>query len=148
MVFTGRYRRVIDEKRRVTIPKQIRQQFGKAIPKTLYIAPGSFRSLWIFTPGQLERFGERLMATRQNDADLAAFRLMYASKAESSDWDRQGRLLIPENLAKHADLHTEALLIGVFDHLQLWNPARWEEFELAHEENYDATALRVFNTGL
>jgi MraZ protein len=148
MVFSGAYRRVVDEKRRVVIPKQIREQLGKPAPKWLHVAPGSFGSLWIFTPDQLQRFGERLLANRHSDAELAAFRLLYAARSEPADLDSHGRLLIPETLAAHAELKTEALLLGVFDHLQLWNPARWEAFEQAHRDQYDATAIRVFNSGL
>ena len=148
MAFTGTFPRVLDEKRRVTIPKQIREQFGKPTPRKLYIAPGSFRSLWILTPEQLERFGERLLASREIDSELAAYRRLYFARAEPSDLDNQGRILIPDRLAEHAGLGSEVLLIGVYDHLQLWAPNRWAEYEKAHESQFDATAEAVFNSRL
>jgi MraZ protein len=148
MVFTGIFPRVVDDKRRVGIPKLIREQFGRPAPRKLYIAPGSYQSLWILTPDQFEQFGRRLTSNRESGEELAAFRRLYFARAEPSDLDRQGRILIPERLAGHAALGTEAVLIGMFDHLQLWNPSRWAEYERQHEGKFDATAETVFNASL
>src|SRR3972149_11574192 len=140
MIFTGTYPRVVDDKKRVATPKTIREQFGKRAPRQLYIAPGSHRSLWIFTPEQLERFGERLLAGRQNDSELAAYRRLYFSRAEPSDLDTQGRILVPDRLAEHIGLGRDVLLIGVFDHLELWDPQRWKEYVDSQAATFDATA--------
>jgi MraZ protein len=148
MLLTGTFPRVIDDKRRLGIPKAIREQFEKPAPRRLYIAPGSHQSLWILTPDQFERFGQRLMENRPSGEELAAFRRLYFARAEPSDIDKQGRILIPERLASHAVLGTEAVLIGMFDHLQLWNPARWADYEKQHEGKFDTTAETVFSASL
>ena len=82
------------------------------------------------------------------DSELAAYRRMFYGRAEPSDLDRQGRILIPERLAKRAGIGNEVVLIGVFDHIQVWDPQRWAEYEKAHEGQFDATAERVFSSKL
>jgi MraZ protein len=148
MAFAGTFPRVVDAKRRVAIPKQFREQFGKPAPRMLYIAPGSFHSLWILTPVQFDRSGERLLANRENDPDFAAYRRMFYARAEATDLDGQGRVLISDRLAEHVGMCNEVLLIGVFDHIQLWDPQRWAEYERSHEGQFDTTAERIFSSNL
>ena len=150
MFFTGTYARVVDEKKRIVIPKQIREQFGRPIPRRLYITPGSFQTLWIFTPEQLERFGDRLLVDRASRVevgagDIGAYRRLYFSRAEPVDLDGQGRILIPDRSAEHIGLERDVLLIGAFDHLELWNQQRWEEYAGKFAAQFDATAEVVLH---
>src|SRR5262249_30636019 len=114
MLLTGTYARSVDEKKRVAIPKAIREQFGKPAPRQLYIGPGSYRALWIFRAQELEQFGSRLLAQRSGDRSLGAYRRLYFAGVERTELDKQGRILIPERLAVHAGLGREVVLIGVF----------------------------------
>jgi MraZ protein len=140
MLLTGTYPRSVDAKKRLSIPKPIREQLGKPTPRLLYIAPGSYRSLWIFTAEQLERFGDRLWERRENHSELAAYRRLYFAGAEAVELDKQGRILIPDRLVEHAGLGREVVLIGVFDHLELWDQGRWFEYSQEHDLRFDATA--------
>jgi DNA-binding transcriptional regulator/RsmH inhibitor MraZ len=40
------------------------------------------------------------------------------------------------------------LLIGVFDHIQLWDPQRWAAYEQEHESKFDSTAEKMFSSKL
>ena len=42
--------------------------------------------------------------------------------------DDQGRFVIPKNLLIYAGLNEEAVIIGVGDHFEIWNPAKWREY--------------------
>ena len=148
MFFTGTYTRVVDDKKRIVIPKPIRGQFGKPAPRRLFLTPGSFQTLWLFTPEQLERFGERLLAERASRAepearDIGAYRRLYFSRAEPADIDGQGRILIPDRLADHMGLGREVLLIGAFDHLELRDRQRWLDYIRLHAPQFDAAAEGV-----
>jgi MraZ protein len=96
----------------------------------------------------LERFGERLLAERASRAepkarDIGAYRRMYFSRAEPADIDGQGRILIPDRLAEHMGLRREVLLIGAFDHLELWDRQRWLDYTRRYAAQFDATAEGV-----
>jgi MraZ protein len=148
MPFAGIFPRVVDAKRRVAIPKQFRDEFEKPTPRKLFVTLGSFRCLWIITPEQFAKWGERLLVNREDDPELAAYRRMFYGRAETSELDRQGRILVPDRLAERMELKNEVLLIGVYDHIQLWDPERWAEYEKTHEGQFDATAERMFSSKL
>jgi MraZ protein len=145
MLLTGTYARVIDEKKRVAIPKPIREQFGRPAPKKLFITPGSSGSLWIFTPEMLERFGERLLAERHNDRELAVYRRLYFARAEPTDIDQQGRILISDRLAQYAGLGRDVVIIGVLDHLELWDKRSWIGYEKTHASQFGNRAERTLH---
>ena len=50
MPLTGTFLRTLDEKRRLAVPKRLRDDFGPSELEFLYIAPGTDRSLLVFSP--------------------------------------------------------------------------------------------------
>ena len=53
MLLTGTHPRTLDDKKRLVLPKRVREQLGE--PSLLYVTPGPERSLWLFTQDCLER---------------------------------------------------------------------------------------------
>jgi len=41
--------------------------------------------------------------------------------------DKQGRLAVPSRLRNFSNLEADVLIVGVIDHIELWNPTSWEE---------------------
>jgi MraZ protein len=50
--------------------------------------------------------------------------------------DGQGRLLLNERLRKRAGLKDHITLIGVRDHIELWNSESWEQYLSDHMAQY------------
>ncbi|MBO4879557.1 MAG: cell division/cell wall cluster transcriptional repressor MraZ [Clostridia bacterium] len=58
--------------------------------------------------------------------------------AEELNPDKQGRILIPQELARYADLSQETCLLGLSDHVEIWNPALYDK--IRSEYNFDQFA--------
>ena len=54
------------------------------------------------------------------------------------DFDSQGRILIPAELRKYAGLEKEAVIIGAYNRVEIWNKDKWEAYTSAATENYNA----------
>jgi MraZ protein len=63
--------------------------------------------------------------------------------ATVSELDRQGRVVLPPSLAERADLGKEVVVLGVHDHIEIWNRARWRDHLLAIEGSVGDVAERV-----
>ena len=50
--------------------------------------------------------------------------------------DSQGRLLLNERLRKRAGLKEDVTLVGVRDHIELWNTPDWEQYVADHMQQY------------
>lgn len=146
MLLTGTFARSIDDKQRLAIPKRLRDSLDTNNPAAgvLYCAPGTDGSLALYTENSFSRLAEQLAASPPTGQDVRAFSRLFFSNAERLELDRQGRIRIPHELAQFANLTKEVMLIGVRDHLELWDKERWETY-ISHQKNqYDQLAEKAF----
>jgi MraZ protein len=87
---------------------------------------------------------ERLAAASPNGQDVRAFGRLFYAKAQAVEIDRQGRIRIPPELAQLAGLTNEAVLLGVQDHLELWDKARWSAYVDERQVRFDEIAEAAF----
>jgi MraZ protein len=66
---------------------------------------------------------------------------MFFGKAEAVELDAQGRLLVPQRLRAEAGIHKEAVVLGVFDRMEIWDRAAYERYEAGHGGAYQTGAL-------
>lgn len=142
MLLTGTHFRTLDDKKRLALPKRIREQLGEK--PALFIAPGQDQCLWLYDQDRLEKLAEKLDQAPATDAEARVFRRLLYAQMEALDVDGQGRILVPERLLQFAGLTHEAALIGVRDHLEIWDAARWREFLTQHGPRFDQVAESAF----
>jgi MraZ protein len=135
MLLTGTHPRTLDDKKRIALPKRVREQIGDVTQ--LFMTPGPDQSLWIYTKDELERLNAKLDETPATDQEARVFRRLFFAQMESVDLDRTGRILIPDRLMQFAGLEHEVVLLGVRDHLELWNSARWNTYLDANGPQFD-----------
>jgi MraZ protein len=75
---------------------------------------------------------------------VRAFSRLFYARAQSVEMDSQGRVRIPPELAALAGLGKEAVLVGVQDHLELWDKGRWEQYVAQRQNQYDQIAEAAF----
>jgi MraZ protein len=142
MLLTGTHPRTLDDKNRLTLPKRVREQLGE--PKTLFVTPGPDQCLWLYSQDGLEQLAGKLDETPATDAEARVFRRLYFAQTEAVDVDRNGRVLVPERLVQFAALGHEVVLIGVRDHLELWDSGRWQTYLEQNASRFDAVAEGAF----
>lgn len=137
MLLTGNFPRTLDEKQRVALPKPLRAAFADAAEEGLYVAPSTDGSLALYSHASFRRLAERIAESPTAGTDVRAFGRMFYANASNLDIDGQGRIRIPQELAKWANLHNEVVLVGVGDHVELWDAARWQNYVAQHQARYD-----------
>ena len=143
MLLTGCYRRTLDDKSRLAIPKQLRDAIGYPQETNLFIAPGTDKALVIYTSVILEQMGQALSKLSPAAKDTRAFSRLFYAQAQPAEVDKQGRLRIPADLASFAEIQTEVVVLGVRDRIELWNAATWDQFLAQNQSSYDALAEAV-----
>jgi MraZ protein len=144
MLLTGAFSRAIDEKQRIAVPKRIREELLRGDGNSLFIAPGTDGSLALYTEEVFATLAARLTAASPAEQDVRAFGRLFYSQAQRVEFDTQGRIRIPVELAQLAQLKRDAVLLGVFDHLEIWDRARWEQYLAERQSRYDEIAEGAF----
>jgi MraZ protein len=146
MLLTGTFPRTIDEKQRLAIPKRLRDALcqGQDETSVLFAAPGTDGSLALYTEESFSRLADQLAASPPTGQDVRAFSRLFYAQAQRLDVDRQGRVRIPLELVQLAGLAKDVMLVGVRDHLELWDRKRWDEYLTQQQKQYDQLAERAF----
>jgi MraZ protein len=143
-MFLGEFSHTLDDKGRLTIPAKFRDELAGG----LVVTRGIDRCLSVFPNQGWQNLAERiaqLPLTRRSARDFG--RLMFSGAADFIP-DRQGRVLIPQELREYAQLDSEAIIIGLYNRLEIWNPNNWASVKTAVEENPDSIAEQLQELGI
>jgi len=141
MLLTGTFRRSLDDKLRVAMPKNLKEPLAG---HELFIAPGNDKALVVYTDVVLEGLGSYLDSVSPAARDARAFKRLFYSQAQRVELDKQGRMRIPPELASWSSLTEEVFVVGVRDRLEIWSIAAWEQFLGEAQTSYDELAEQVF----
>ena len=132
----------MDDKQRVAIPKKWRDLLGD---QALYAAPGTEGAVVIYPEQAFVRLGQQLEGhSSPTGREVLAFSRVFYAQAEGLDVDSQGRVRLPPALTQLAKLEREIVLLGVRDHLEVWDKARWTEYLANQQKRYDEIAEKAF----
>jgi len=145
MLLTGTFVRNLDEKQRFSVPRSIRQSLGDSSGSVFYLAPGTDGSLALYPEASFSAIAEQMAQASATGPDVRAFSRLFFAQARRLEVDRQGRLRVPAELAALASLGKEIVMIGVRDHLELWDHSRWEDYLSQEQLRYDEIADRAFD---
>src|SRR5512136_1181648 len=119
-MFLGEYAHTIDDKGRLTIPAKFRDELEGGV----VVTRGLDGCLWAYGRAEWEILAEKIgKVPTTNEAGRNFSRFMFSGAFDSVP-DRQGRILVPQNLRDYADIQEETIIIGVMNKLEIWNPAR------------------------
>lgn len=148
MMLTGTYARSLDDKLRFAVPKRIRDVMLTPESSALYLAPGTDHSLMVYGEMEFERMAEQLGRSSPTAADVRAFSRLFYARAERVELDGQGRLRLPAELARLASIGREIVLLGVRDHLEIWDVESWRRYHEEMQPHYDSIAESAFAAGM
>jgi MraZ protein len=137
--FAGEFRHSIDEKHRITVPSRWRRDEGEEF---IILPEPQHQFLLVMSQ---EEFAS-MSAKAENNAAISArdrrvFLRHLHSRAEHGTADRQGRLVLPEDMCRQLGLKGEVALVGGRGRFEIWNLQKWKR---AHEEE-TATYQHVAN---
>ena len=150
MALTGTYERTVDDKSRIAVPKQLREEFTSRNGNDangvthLYVGPGDDQALVVYAPADFDKLAQRMDDSSSQRADLLKYERFFFPRAEKVELDGQGRIRLPERLVAHAKLQRDVMLLGVRDHAEIWDKTLWEEFEKQHSTRFDELAQAAF----
>ena len=127
--YAGEFRHSIDEKKRITIPSRWRRNEGEEF---ILLPEANHQFLLVMSPDEFARMS---LAAESNQGvsarDRRVFLRQLHSRAQHGAADRQGRLVLPEELCRKIGLKGEVALVGGRGRFEIWNLQRWKR---AHEE--------------
>lgn len=142
-MFLGEYRHNLDQKGRIIIPSKFRESLGEEF----VITKGLDSCLFLFPMKEWKVLEEKLKALPFTNKDARAFVRFFTSGATEGGLDKQGRVLIPQNLRDHAKLQKDAVVIGVPNRIEIWAQENWDSYTNDDNLSYESIAEHMMELG-
>jgi len=147
--FKGSYVHSIDNKGRINLPAKLRKYISPEANDTFIVTRGFDQCIFAYPLDEWHSYEQAIRGLRSSSADsrfVMRHLLQYASEVQL---DGQSRIMVPQTLLKFADIKNEAMIIGVLERIEIWNPDIYENYIQQQEASYEEVAEKVFqNNGL
>jgi len=143
-VLIGEYEHSIDAKGRLSMPAKLKSEIGDKF----VVTKGLEGCLFVYSLAEWQNFEEKLKSlplTNKNARTLTRFFLAGATECEI---DKQGRFLIASNLREYAGLQKEVVIIGVLGRLEIWDKAKWQEYNEKENNSVEDIAESLADLGI
>ena len=132
-MFLGEYFHSLDGKGRVVMPSGFRRRLEDGC----VITKGQDGQLVVFAADDFEQKASEVMERPQDKSGRRFARTMFAG-ADLQTPDKSGRVLVKPDLRDFAGLQTstEVAVLGLFDHIELWEKERHLSDKASGDESY------------
>ena len=139
-MFTGSYFHTMDNKGRVSIPARYKEILKDKKDKHLTITNWEGYVL-AFPQSEWVVFAAELAKKPILDPKYRPLQRFLISGAEECALDRQGRILVSQNLRDYAKLSREVVLVGALRCFEIWDRSSYESHRQNLEKNLDEGML-------
>ena len=117
----GEHEHSLDDKNRLTLPAKLRGEFEDGV----VVTRGLDGCLRAYPRTAWAELATRIQSLDPLSEDARRMRRHFFSGAAQGELDKQGRMVIPVSLLESAGITREVTVAGVYDHLEIWDRARW-----------------------
>ncbi|MGA2294357.1 MAG: division/cell wall cluster transcriptional repressor MraZ [Acidimicrobiales bacterium] len=122
--FVGQFQHTLDAKGRLILPSKFRAEYERGG----HLSPNTDGCVALWTPGEFTRQAEeRLQQARSGGADELRLARYWAANSSDAEFDKQGRFALPASIRDYAHLNGDVLIVGSLDHIELWDPAIYDQ---------------------
>ena len=135
-MFYGSYSHNLDNKGRLVVPSKMRDEFGGKA----YILKGFDGCLSIYKEADFAKLMEKINSLSFNKKVNRAFIRAQLDSVCELEIDRQGRALLPTSLLNRYNIGKEVIVVGVYDHIEVWNKKDYEDFSKTANSSFEENA--------
>ncbi len=143
-MFLGEFSHSLDDKGRVVMPSK----FRSGLEGGCVVTKGQERCLYVFPIEQWQTESERVLKLPRTDRRARNYARAFFASAIDQTLDKAGRCQIPEPLRLYANLGKEVTVVGVADHVEIWDTGTWASVAREADDYYAAIEEVLSGEGL
>lgn len=120
--FTSEFECKLDTKGRLVLPAKIKANLPEVSSNELVLRKGFESNLTLYPMLEYKKLHNRISALSDFNPEQRRLKRMFFKSIAQVELDSAGRILIPKAMLAHASIEKEALLIGVGNYVEIWNP--------------------------
>lgn len=140
----GEYEHSLDGKGRLAMPARLREELGGSF----IVTKGLDGCLYVYPQEQWQKECAKLAALPTSKKAARDYARFFFSSANECECDKQGRVLLPLSLRRHAGLEKDAVVVGAGSRAEIWDAARWQTYNDACAADVNAIAEELADLGI
>lgn len=127
--FTSEYESKLDSKGRLVLPARIKSQLpaGDGGEGELVIRRGFEQCLIVYPMVEFKKVFSKISGLNEFNEEYRKLQRNFLSGVVTVELDNNGRFLIPKNMLGYAQIDKEAILVGMGNKVEIWNPSIYEK---------------------
>lgn len=140
----GEYKHVVDSKGRIILPSKFREELGERF----ILTKGLDNCLFGYSLKEWAVLEEKLKKLPLTSKEARTFLRFFFAGACECEVDKQGRVLIPQNLREYAGIQKEVFIIGVMTRIEIWSEDNWLKEMTDENLSVDRIAQKMEELGI
>lgn len=140
----GEYEHSIDTKGRIAMPAKLREGLGGKF----IITKGLDGCLFVYAMDEWQHVEQKLASLPMSRKTARDFTRFLFGGACEGECDKQGRVLLPASLRRYAGLERDAVIVGVGSRAEIWDAAKWQQYNEESAEDVNELAEQLADLGI
>ena len=144
--FKGTYTSTLDAKRRLKLPKKLREAVSSSSNDHFVMVPGYDGCVFLFPADEWAKQEEKLKNLKVDLGEHRFLERVIGPESEDVRLDRVGRLTIPQRLLDLSGIKKDVLILGVLARIELWAPDVYKKYREQFKQSFEEVAEKVFRS--
>lgn len=145
--FRGRSEHSLDSKGRLSFPSRFRDVLSQFESEELMVTNWGKHSR-VYPVSEWEQLETNLLAKGKEQPELGSFVRNVITGVNECSLDKQGRLLLPQQLRNEVNLRKDVVIAGMIDWVEIWDKDAWNAERQKAQANFDNDQKKMTNLGM
>jgi MraZ protein len=124
--FTSQFESKLDAKGRLVLPSRIKSQLPDG-EQELVIRKGFEPCLILYPMVEFKKVFSKISGLNEFNEESRTLQRNFLSGVVTVELDGNGRFLLPKNMLTYAQIDKDAMLVGIGNKVEIWNPTVYEK---------------------
>ncbi len=139
---SGEYECKIDPKGRLVLPAKIKANLPEASGNQVVLMRGFEPCLVLYPKAEWKVIYDKVAGLNEFNEEYRHFQRNFFRGNTEIELDGTGRFIVPKTMARFASLEKEAIVVGLGNRVEIWNPDQYEEFLIKDQQNFSLLAQK------
>ena len=143
--FTSEYDCKLDAKGRMVLPAKIKSSLPESNGKELVIRRGFEPCLVLYPMVEYKKIFSRIAGLNEFNEEYRKLQRNFFRGNAVVELDNNARLNIPKQMLNYAHIEREAIVVGMGNRIEIWEPSKYEEFLIDDSKEFSDLAQKYLD---
>ncbi|MDH5382401.1 MAG: division/cell wall cluster transcriptional repressor MraZ [Cyclobacteriaceae bacterium] len=138
--FTSEYESKLDSKGRIVLPAKIKNNLPEEAGSEVVIGRGFDKCIFLYSMVEYNKIYAKIAALSGFNEENRKLKRTYFQGISVVELDANGRFLIPKLLLAYSGIERDAVVVGMGNYVEIWNPGLYYESLINDPQEFNALA--------